>query len=538
MKFVYLFAACLSIGSIFSVNLPGPVIPEKKSEESDRVYKIHSRILNEERILRISLPDSYDKTQDRYPVLYQLDGSDRHFSEVTHTIQSLCSAGKIPEMIVVGIANTDRWRDMLPINLKKHPTSGEADRFLEFLEREVIRFLEENYLTNRVRILSGRSNSALFTIFAMTAEASVFDGYIASSPSLGHCRDYVFDRTASFLNSSCVTDRAVFISNGGLDAASRLISPIPELIDMLKNGGPESIIWKYRYYEKEGHCPSPTLRDGLIWLFQHLRTGLVGYLNMPPPGFTPECFAPGLISTTSYAETGCAFTPDGKEFYFTRSGGNISSSAIFVSIFENDRWTQPERASFTGFGPCVSPDGKKIFVSRYGTAQGNQRRVELWFANRIENEWSVFKFHGPGNRPSISGLSNLYYLDRSNEEDRGVIAVQNFMDGKSAESRIPGGGINTPYYDAHPCIANDESYIIFDSNRPGGYGEGDLYVCFRNEDGTWGNAINLGSAINTKSYEAYSSISPDRKYLFYSSNINGNFDIYWVDLRFIENLKK
>ena len=268
------------------------------------------------------------------------------------------------------------------------------------------------------------------------------------------------------------------------------------------------------------------------------QTGIISYFNQQPPGLTPRRFAPGLISTETYSETGCTFTPDGKEFYFTRSGGDLPSPAIFVSRFEEARWTQPEKASLSGFGPHISPDGEKIFVSKFGISENNQRTIELWFANREEKKWSDLQYHGLGNRPSVSNSFNLYYIDRSDKEDRGVIVVQNFMGGKYSKPRILGGGINTPYYEAHPCISKDENYIIFDSNRPGGYGEGDLYICFRNDDGTWRNAINLGPTINTEGHEAYSSISPDRKYLFYSSNNDGNFDLYWVDLSIIENVRQ
>jgi hypothetical protein len=250
-----------------------------------------------------------------------------------------------------------------------------------------------------------------------------------------------------------------------------------------------------------------------------------------------RCFAPGVISTEQYSETGCTFTPDGKEIYFTRSGGDLEAPAIFISRFENNEWTEPEKSSLGGFGPHISPYGKKIFVSKYGYDEENQRTIELWFANRDENRWAGLQYHGLGNRPSMSDSFNLYYVDRSDEDDRGIIVVQQFIDGKYSEPEIIGGGVNTPYYEAHPCIARDESYIILDSDRPGGYGKGDLYVCFRNDNGAWGDAINLGSAVNTRGHEAYASISPDRKYLFYSSNHGGSFNLFWIDLDIIEKVK-
>jgi Tol biopolymer transport system component len=122
-------------------------------------------------------------------------------------------------------------------------------------------------------------------------------------------------------------------------------------------------------------------------------------------------------------------------------------------------------------------------------------------------------------------------------------------------------GISTTSHEVDPFIAPDESYLIFASDRPGGYGEADLYICFRQSDGTWPKAQNMGPSINTKTGELCPSVSPDGKYLFFSSNRslypnysetpityaekerilnspgNGNPDIYWVDAKIIEELK-
>jgi Tol biopolymer transport system component len=264
----------------------------------------------------------------------------------------------------------------------------------------------------------------------------------------------------------------------------------------------------------------------------------LSYLGQELPGTSPQCFAPGLVSTEEYSETGCTFTPDGQELYFTRSGGDLEFPVIFVCALRGTDWTKPERVLFDGFGPHISPDGGRIFVSKYGYGKENQRTMELWVADREGQNWADLKYHGLGSRASMSDSLNLYYVDRSDDEDRGVIVVQRLIDGEYSESEALGGGVNTPHYEAHPCIADDESYLIFDSNRPGGYGEGDIYVCFRNDDRTWGDALNLGAAINTKGYEAYASISPDGKYLLYSSDRLGDFDLYWVKLSVIENLRQ
>lgn len=121
--------------------------------------------------------------------------------------------------------------------------------------------------------------------------------------------------------------------------------------------------------------------------------------------------------------------------------------------------------------------------------------------------------------------------------------------------------INTDYHEVDPFIAPDESYLIFTSNRPGGFGDADLYICYRKPDGAWTKAINMGPSINTEAVEFCPSVTPDGKYLFFSSNRllfqrysnhpisydekikildspgNGRGDIYWVSAKIIESLK-
>ena len=256
------------------------------------------------------------------------------------------------------------------------------------------------------------------------------------------------------------------------------------------------------------------------------------YLAQNPPGRIPEVFAPGKVSTEKYSETGCTFTRDGKEFYFTRTKGGLAEPTIFVSRFENSGWTDPEQVMFKGYGPHISPNGKRMLVTKRRQINDRERTLDIWILQRTDEAWNESQNLGPGARASMSRNGTLYFIDRSSEADRGVIAMREFVDGSYRESKIVGGGVNSPFYDAHPCIAADESYIIFDSDRPGGQGWGDLYICFRDENGVWGEAINLGDKINTSGGNICASLSPDGKYVFYLANR----DIYWVDAKIIEEL--
>ena len=96
-----------------------------------------------------------------------------------------------------------------------------------------------------------------------------------------------------------------------------------------------------------------------------------------------------------------------------------------------------------------------------------------------------------------------------------------------------GKEINTGTMIAHPYIAPDESYIIFDGKRSSGYGDCDLYISFQ-KNGTWTEAYNLGPEINTEMCEMTASVSPDGTYLFFHRGGDDKGDIYWVEFRYIK----
>jgi hypothetical protein len=137
-----------------------------------------------------------------------------------------------------------------------------------------------------------------------------------------------------------------------------------------------------------------------------------------------------------------------------------------------------------------------------------------------------------------------YYFDEVGTEGDGSIRYSRLVNGIREEPKLTGKEINNGTWLAHPFIAPDESYIIFDGKKEGGYGDSDLYISYRQQDGSWGKAINLGDKINTEAWEASASVTPDGKYLFFNRMISPptkesppNVDIYWVDAQIIETLK-
>ena len=153
---------------------------------------LRSEILDELRTVYVSLPASYHQSQRRYPVLYLLDG-EWHFPVVASQVRYLseCSASDniAPELIVVGVQNVDRDRDYTPTHVPEYegmefPTSGSADKFHQFLNRELIPFIDGTYRTVDHRVLGGWSFGGLFTIHSLLKNPGLFNAYLGISPSL------------------------------------------------------------------------------------------------------------------------------------------------------------------------------------------------------------------------------------------------------------------------------------------------------------------------------------------------------------------
>lgn len=158
---------------------------------------IHSQILKEDRILEIHLPKGYEESDKVYPVLYLLD-SYFNFSHAVGSVEYLQLNRLIPEMIVVGIRNTNRNRDLSPESLglskeerERMGTNGEAHNFLSFLEKELIPHVENTYKAAPYRVIVGHSRGGLFNVYTFFKNPKLFDAYITISPSLWYPNELI-----------------------------------------------------------------------------------------------------------------------------------------------------------------------------------------------------------------------------------------------------------------------------------------------------------------------------------------------------------
>ena len=299
---------------------------------------------------------------------------------------------------------------------------------------------------------------------------------------------------------------------------------------------------------------------------------LSDYLNQSNPDKIPEIFAPNLISK-GYHELGISISKDENEIFYIMSDRNYREYVLVQIKKQNNTWSKPERASFAQnfsvYSCFFSPDGEGLYFStnrpvKWGadTLQGTNN----WFVNKNRNEWSEPKLineffnHSTNDRiHSISKFNNIY-LTRNVTEGKTDILKSSFIDGKFEKPQPIKGIVNSKYSEGRPFIAPDESYLIFQSDRPGGFGSNDLWISFRDINNYWSEPINLGSHINTSSSEFGPYISPNGKYLFfssyrtydpldfknksyddliemYSSALNGYSTLYWVESKILEEIK-
>ena len=289
------------------------------------------------------------------------------------------------------------------------------------------------------------------------------------------------------------------------------------------------------------------------------------YLGQKPPAMTPEIFAPGVVSSEHQEHSSLAFSPDGREMWWSRWRLPLDMEkhpqVIMYITCENGEWSRPKVAPFSGRyrdgGPAFSPDGKRIYFYSKRPLHDDSEMMhdnDIWYVERIQDGWSQpinlgFSINSSGEdaTPSLAAKGNLYFTsDRVKYDDSTGnmdIFVSEFRDGHFTEARGLGPVINTPHAkDYCPFIASDESYIIFsrDSRRFDSEGKaigGDrkLMISFRRGDGTWQKAIDMGPLFADTRFP---SVSPDGKYLFFTKFTDGGHeDFYWVDAKIIEELK-
>ncbi|OJJ18001.1 hypothetical protein BKI52_29555 [marine bacterium AO1-C] len=237
-----------------------------------------------------------------------------------------------------------------------------------------------------------------------------------------------------------------------------------------------------------------------------------------PPGIVPIPFTTGTLSQKDRELKGM-FAPDMKEFYFTPCGDAPFHPAVTAFRKEKNGW-------------------KEYNFHQYGN-DDNILYSDTKYIERTDSGWSKIKSLGPMFDRDDWGIMRLSVSDKGtyvfdDYKSKDVIRMSRIKNGKREAPKLLGKEINTGKWTAHPFIAPDDSYLIWDSERADGYGDSDLYISFRQQDGSWGAAINLGDKINTTLSENGAWVTLDGKYLFFDRSeekVRKDGSKYWVTIK-------
>lgn len=259
------------------------IIPVARAQENDQIiigtkYSIHSDVLGEYREYWVSLPESYHQpasAHTKYPVLIVLDGRS-HFRSVSGAVNYM-SFGynrnrKIPEMIVVAVRNVNRERDFTPdkiITRRKNDTGG-ADKFLRFLESELIPQIDQEYRTMPYRVLFGHSLAGLFSTHAYMKESSPFNAFIAVDPSFGTWDAPTMDAKLDTLTDQSF-NRYLYIATANWGKRNiRNRDRHIRLYESLNRKCQGALPAKLEYFENENHGSVPLIafHNGISAIFE------------------------------------------------------------------------------------------------------------------------------------------------------------------------------------------------------------------------------------------------------------------------------
>jgi len=307
--------------------------------------------------------------------------------------------------------------------------------------------------------------------------------------------------------------------------------------------------------------------------------GLAGpYLGQTPPGDEPRIFAPGLISN-GMTNRDVALSPAGDEMFCGLAFGKIVT--ILHSRLIDGQWTAPEVASFARnpdfycFEPAFAIDGRTLyFLSNRATADQEQQpgwgNQNLYAVDRQGDGWSDPRaLPAPVNSaayeyyPSLTRDGTLYFT-RSEPGGQPAIYRSRQVAGAYQEPERMPDQVNCGTSRYNAFVSPEESYLILCvQGHEQNIGPVDYFICFRNPDDTWTEAVNLGEKINAPASRAASAcVSPDGQYLFFAASFsdaaqafpegklsrqrlaalhdspgNGSSDIYWIRADFLAGLR-
>lgn len=264
------------------------------------------------------------------------------------------------------------------------------------------------------------------------------------------------------------------------------------------------------------------------------------YLGQKPPGLIPEVFAPGIVSINGRYEHGISFSPDLDEVYFSANKKDKETD-VYFSKLQGEKWTPIKKADFTKgkkndeMHPFVSFSDNKIYFTAYDSIFSDER---IWYVDRLDNSW--------GDAKKLDSPINDDLVFYSNAAKNGDLFYTSISKMKmyyapNENGRYPEVHELGIEYGIHGFISPSQDFLVVnarnkeDERRQ----DNDIYVYFKQKDGTWTKPINLGNTVNSNFNETGPSITPDGKYLFFGryNEEGGLSNFYWVSTEVINKVR-
>ena len=301
---------------LFSAN--DSIAQNKNQISIGTIDSVSSKVLNEDRKIWIHLPRSVQNkgfSQQKYPVVYLLDG-DAHFSSVVGMIEELSEINGntvCPEMIVVGIPNTNRTRDLTPthsdidlpfVNKSLSEQSGGGEKFVEFLEKELIPYIDSKYPTAPYKTLIGHSFGGLTVMNILTNHTGLFNAYVSIDPSMWWDHQKFLKQTTQTLATKNLQNVSLFLGvantmEDNMDLVkvrkdtsviTKHIRSALDLNDFLSQNKKSNLQYQYKYYKDDNHGSVPLIAtyDALRFLFafNQLKLSIGEQMNFNKAVFT------------------------------------------------------------------------------------------------------------------------------------------------------------------------------------------------------------------------------------------------------------
>ncbi len=239
--------------------------------------KLASKVLKRDLDISIYVPQGYNNSSARYPVLYDLNAF-FCFTYDCGTVELFARNASIPNMIVVGVPALQNGYVPTPFEERGDSLAG-ADLSIKFFKEELIPFVENNYRTNKFRILYGHSVGGLFTIYTLFNYPDLFTAYIAGSPWFQTNNQYWLKNIEQMAKERKLDQKCLFMTVGKGEAELTL-NTYKELEQWMNNQSFEDLTWKSAWVEGDhGSMVGRNIYDGLLFIFSDWRLPEIAFRN-------------------------------------------------------------------------------------------------------------------------------------------------------------------------------------------------------------------------------------------------------------------